>query len=105
LRDKRTLSQLQQLHWRVASDVLKSTQLCNTPDNQASETVEQVNAWKVRLETILDNAVESVSQPGDLSHGSETSKAMPVPNGPPATFAGSSVSASAATIGSNTGRP
>ena len=29
--------------------------------------MKQVDAWKARLETILDNAVESVAQPGDLS--------------------------------------
>jgi hypothetical protein len=67
LRDQRTLSQLQQLHWRVASDVIAKTELCKTPTTDPGEAMKQVDAWKARLETILDSAVESVSQPGDLS--------------------------------------
>jgi hypothetical protein len=80
LRDQRTLSQLQQLHWRVASDVLEKTDLCKTPTSDPGKAMEQVDAWKARLETILDSAVESVSQPGDLSRQTPT---LPATSRPP----------------------
>jgi len=67
LRDQRTLSQLQQLHWRVASDVLAKTEICKRTAVEPGEAMKQVDAWKARLETILDSAVENIAQPGDLS--------------------------------------
>jgi hypothetical protein len=104
LRDQRALSQLQQLHWRVASDVLSKTGLCKTPATDPGDAMKQVDAWKARLETILDNAVESVAQPGDLSRQTPTLPDTPRPAQPPeaqtAMSSGPSVSASAATSGS-----
>lgn len=104
LRDQRALSQLQQLHWRVASDVLSKTGLCKTPATDPGDAMKQVDAWKARLETILDNAVESVAQPGDLSRQTPTLPDTPKPAQPPeaqtAMSSGPSVSASAATSGS-----
>jgi len=69
LRDQRTLSQLQQLHWRVASDVLTRPELCKEDVTLSADAREMVGAWRSRLEAVLDNAVESVSRPGDLSPG------------------------------------
>ena len=103
LRDQRTLSQLQQLHWRVASDVLAKTELCKNPTADPGEAMKQVDAWKARLETILDSAVESVSQPGDLSRQApatpDPSKPPQVPDPQTAMSSGSSVSASASGSG------
>ena len=72
LRDQRALSQLQQLHWRIASDVLKRPELCSEPTKTPAEAMKVVDAWRSRLETILDSAVESISKPGDISSGSAT---------------------------------
>ncbi len=69
LRDQRTLSQLQQLHWRVASDVLKRPNLCKEPAAFSDDAMEVVDAWRTRLEAILDSAVETMAKPGDLSGG------------------------------------
>ena len=77
LRDQRALSQLQQLHWRVASDVLKLHTLCSKPAMPPGEAMQVVDAWRTRLETILDSAVESISKPGDLSSGSVANLAAP----------------------------
>jgi hypothetical protein len=75
LRDQRALSQLQQLHWRIAADVLSRPNLCHqAPDRD----MELVNAWRVRLETILDSAVESIAKPGDISSGRGPTQADPV---------------------------
>lgn len=106
LRDQRALSQLQQLHWRVASDVLVNTTLCKTPTTDPSEAMKQVNAWKARLETILDSAVESVAQPGDLSRQTpaspaDTSSPARPPDSRTAMSSGPSVSASSTTFGSD----
>lgn len=72
LRDQRALSQLQQLHWRVASDVLKQHAICNDNAVPSDKAMEMVDSWRSRLETILDSAVESISKPGDLSNGGVT---------------------------------
>jgi len=69
LRDQRALSQLQQLHWRVASDVLKRPNLCSNTKTPPGEEMNVVDAWRTRLEAILDSAVESISKPGDTSTG------------------------------------
>lgn len=69
LRDQRALSQLQQLHWRIASDVLKKPELCSAPETPPGKAMEVVDAWRTRLESILDSAVESISKPGDISSG------------------------------------
>ena len=69
LRDQRTLSQLQQLHWRVASDVLTRDGLCENPGSRSVEAMSVVDAWRTRLETVLDSSVESISKPGDLGGG------------------------------------
>ena len=63
LRDERAVAQLEQLHWRVVSDVVNKTDLCVHPESD----MERVTAWKVRWEKIMDEAVESVARPGDLS--------------------------------------
>jgi hypothetical protein len=71
-RDQRALAQLQQLHWRVASDVLTKPELCRNPADtgeNAIKAMEIVGAWRARLEMILDGAVESISKPGDLQGG------------------------------------
>ena len=61
LRDQRALSQLQQLHWRIASDVLRQSELCSNPATTVSAKVmDVVDAWRARLEIILDSAVESL---------------------------------------------
>lgn len=88
LRDQRTLSQLQQLHWRVASDVLRRHDLCESPKRSPDDAMEVVEAWRSRLETILDSAVDSISKPGDLTSGS--------PAGPAASDKSSRVSIAAA---------
>ena len=72
LRDQRTLSQLQQLHWRVASDVLTKPELCKDPSMVPAGAMEMVASWRGRLEAIRDNAVETIARPGDLS----TAKAL-----------------------------
>ena len=103
LRDQRALSQLEQLHWRVASDVLAKTGLCKSPATDPGEAMKQVDAWKARLETILDSAVESVAQPGDLSRQTpalpDNSRPAHAPDAQSAMSSGPSVSASAATSG------
>jgi hypothetical protein len=67
LRDQRALSQLQQLHWRIASDVLRQPELCDSSSKTVPPKVmDVVDAWRARLETILDSAVESLAKPGDL---------------------------------------
>ena len=69
-RDRRALAQLEQLHWRIASDVLQKPQLCGEPKTSPDKaTMEVANAWRARLEAILDSAVESISKPGDISGG------------------------------------
>jgi hypothetical protein len=107
MRDQRTLAQLQQLHWRVASDVLAKTALCKTTNADPGEAMKQVDAWKARLETILDSAVEGISQPGDLSRQApaipDPPKQPQVPDPQTAMSSGSSLSASAATSGSGKG--
>ncbi len=77
LRDQRALSQLQQLHWRVASDVLKQSAICNNPTVRSDDAMNMVDSWRSRLETILDSAVESISKPGDLSSGGVASPSAP----------------------------
>jgi hypothetical protein len=72
LRDQRAISQLQQLHWRVASDVMQRPELCGKSpptDSDTQKAMEVVIAWRSRLENILDAATESISKPGDLSGG------------------------------------
>ena len=104
LRAQRTLSQLQQLHWRIVSDVLGGTRFClayyrqdankagqrlvrSSPFDPAdAKLVEDlVNAWKMRLEAILDTSVDTVARPGDLSQKpNEAEKkpdAKPAPKG------------------------
>lgn len=76
LRDQRALSQLQQLHWRVASDVLKQSTICKDPTMPPGEAMNMVDAWRSRLETILDSAVESISKPGDLISGNAAGPAI-----------------------------
>jgi hypothetical protein len=73
IRDQRALSQLQQLHWRIASDVLKRSNICSHTELPPGEAMNVVDAWRSRLEAILDSAVESVSKPGDISGGSSPS--------------------------------
>jgi hypothetical protein len=68
-RDQRALAQLQQLHWRVASDVLTRPELCRKTSEPPGKAMEVVDAWRTRLEMILDSAVESISKPGDLQGG------------------------------------
>jgi hypothetical protein len=73
LRDQRALSQLQQLHWRIASDLVRRHELCG-PVNALSiktmdDSMEVVNAWRSRLEAILDGAMDSISKPGDVTGG------------------------------------
>jgi hypothetical protein len=68
-RDQRALAQLQQLHWRIASDVLTRPELCGNPGAAPGKAMDVVDAWRVRLEMILDSAVESISKPGDLQGG------------------------------------
>ena len=63
LRDERAIAQLEQLHWRVVSDVVNKTDLCVHPESD----MERVRAWKERWEKIMDEAVESIARPGDLS--------------------------------------
>lgn len=63
LRDGRAVAQLEQLHWRVVSDVVNKTDLCVHPESD----MERVSAWKARWEKIMDEAVESIARPGDLS--------------------------------------
>jgi hypothetical protein len=69
LRDQRALSQLQQLHWRIASDVLKRSSICTHTETPPGEEMNVVDAWRSRLEAILDTAMESISRPGDISSG------------------------------------
>ena len=69
LRDQRTLSQLQQLHWRIASDVLTRPELCKDHDATSAGAMEMVASWRNRLEAIRDDAVETIARPGDLSTG------------------------------------
>lgn len=69
LRDQRTLSQLQQLHWRVASDVLTKHELCGDRITVPADAMEMVASWRSRLEAIRDNAMETIARPGDLSTG------------------------------------
>ena len=69
LRDQRTLAQLQQLHWRVASDVLTRPELCKDHIAVPADAMEMVASWRSRLEAIRDNAVETIARPGDLSTG------------------------------------
>jgi len=92
LRTQRTLSQLQQLHWRIASDILGEARLCPagsrdaipagglamTADEFYTKVSGQVDAWKVRLEMILDSAVDTVARPGDLPLPSDRSAPKPV---------------------------
>jgi hypothetical protein len=81
LRDQRALSQLQQLHWRVASDVLKQYAICNDHAVPSDKAMEMVDSWRSRLETILDSAVDSISKPGDLSNGGVTDQTAAGKNG------------------------
>jgi hypothetical protein len=73
LRDQRALSQLQQLHWRIASDVLAEVEVCRNPGMwltstaDAKSSMQRVDAWKARMEEILNSAVEDFSRPGDLA--------------------------------------
>jgi hypothetical protein len=73
LRDQRALSQLQQLHWRIAADVMRRHELCGDirvlPIKAADDPMEVVNAWRSRLEAILDGAMDSISKPGDVISG------------------------------------
>ena len=89
LRDQRALSQLQQLHWRVASDVLKQHTLCNDHALPSDKAMEMVDAWRSRLETILDGAMESIAKPGDLSSGGATAQADARKNSPAVTASAS----------------
>ncbi len=67
VRDARTLAQLQQLHWRIVSDVVSTRDLCgNMP---AREQQDHVNAWKERLEQVLNEAMPSFAKPGDVRFG------------------------------------
>lgn len=75
-RDQRALSQLQQLHWRIASDVLRRPELCSDTSASPGKAMEVVDAWRTRLESILDSAVESISKPGDISSGSATDEGV-----------------------------
>jgi hypothetical protein len=73
LRDQRALSQLQQLHWRIASDLVRRHELCGhvnaLPVKTMDDSMEVVNAWRSRLEAILDGAMDSISKPGDVTGG------------------------------------
>jgi len=82
LRDQRALSQLQQLHWRIASDVLRRPELCSNSKLPPGKAMEVVDAWRTRLEAILDSAVESISKPGDISGGGNPNQADPSKNEP-----------------------
>ena len=86
LRGQRTLSQLQQLHWRVASDVLTKPEFCKENTMSPADAIAMVGAWRSRLEAVLDNAVESIARPGDLSAG-RASDVMPVDKSRQATAA------------------
>jgi hypothetical protein len=73
LRDQRALSQLQQLHWRIEADVLAEVEFCKNPEvwpaaaADAKSPMRRVDAWKARMEEILNSAVEDFSRPGDLT--------------------------------------
>ena len=81
LRYSRALAQLQQLHWRVASDVVKAPLLCTGNDENVSEKTDIVNTWRDRYEAIRDTAAETLARPGDLATSSP--KAPPAPNQKP----------------------
>jgi hypothetical protein len=85
LRDERAVAQLEQLHWRVVSDVVNKVDLCVHPESD----MQRVEAWKVRWEKIMDEAVESIARPGDLSTASvpETAPRPLLPPEPGATLA------------------
>jgi hypothetical protein len=77
VRDARTLAQLQQLHWRIVSDVMSTRNLCS--DLPAKEQQDRVNAWKERLEQVLNEAMPSFAKPGDVRIG----PSAPNPDKPP----------------------
>lgn len=54
LHDQRALSQLQQLHWRIISDVLSKPELCNNPHADSGQAMAVAAARRTRLEAILD---------------------------------------------------
>jgi hypothetical protein len=60
---QRTLAQLQQLHWRVGNDVFAATHLCI--DNA---DLGKVGAWKYRFEEITNEAMPSITRPGDTQN-------------------------------------
>jgi hypothetical protein len=61
LQHQRTLAQLQQLHWRVGNDVFAATDLCKN-----DQDLGKVGAWKYRFEEITNEAMPSISKPGDI---------------------------------------
>jgi hypothetical protein len=62
LHHQRTLAQLQQLHWRINNDVFAATELCNP----ASTDLGKIGSWKDRFEAITNEAMLSITQPGDV---------------------------------------
>jgi fluoride ion exporter CrcB/FEX len=62
LQHQRTLAQLQQLHWRVGNDVFAATDLCKN-----DQDLGKVGAWKYRFEEITNEAMPSISKPGDIA--------------------------------------
>jgi hypothetical protein len=63
LTSQRALSQLQQLHARIVTDVMKNNDLCAGRDQRQLAVVD---AWGARLEKILNDAAPNLAEPGDL---------------------------------------
>lgn len=75
LRASRALAQLQQLHWRVAADVVKAPLVCSKDHESSSDKTNIVNSWRDRYEAIRDAASDTLARPGDL--GTATPKTPP----------------------------
>ncbi len=82
LRSSRTLAQLQQLHWRVASDVMKSGILCSADNVSIKEKSAFIDYWRDRYEAVQDASAETLARPGNLASArtDEASSSAPDPD-------------------------